>query len=200
MRSPRVRKAVSRSRCCSVSAESSSSSKISASGKNEIVVPVSPFSTSPTTARSALGTPRVNSCRYSLPPRRTSATSHSERAFTTETPTPCNPPETLYGEPSAPNLPPACSFVKTTVSAEVPWSSIWSTGMPEPLSRTVTELSGWSVTSILSLRPARASSTLLSTTSYTRWWSPRGPVEPMYMPGRRRTGSRPSSTVMSLAV
>ena len=31
--------------------------------------------------------------------------------------------------------------------------------------RTVTELSGWRVTSILSLRPARASSTLLSTTS-----------------------------------
>src|SRR5580765_8084652 len=32
-----------------------------------------------------------------------------------------------------------------------------------------------------------------------RWWSPRGPVEPMYMPGRRRTGSRPSRTVMSFA-
>src|SRR5919106_5755101 len=32
-----------------------------------------------------------------------------------------------------------------------------------------------------------------------RWWSPREPVDPMYMPGRLRTGSRPSRTVMSLA-
>src|SRR3954468_20249644 len=31
------------------------------------------------------------------------------------------------------------------------------------------------------------------------WCSPRGPVDPMYMPGRLRTASRPSSTVMSLA-
>src|SRR5580658_10890111 len=42
-----------------------------------------------------------------------------------------------------------------------------------------------------------ASSTELSTTSQTRWWRPLGPVEPMYMPGRCRTGSRPSRTVMS---
>src|SRR5579875_924544 len=48
--------------------------------------------------------------------------------------------------------------------------------------------------------PAMASSTELSTTSQTRWWSPLGPVEPMYMPGRLRTGSRPSRTVMSWAV
>src|SRR5262249_10712664 len=33
-----------------------------------------------------------------------------------------------------------------------------------------------------------------------RWWRPREPVDPMYMPGRRRTGSRPSRTVMSFAV
>src|SRR5215210_9202025 len=75
-----------------------------------------------------------------------------------------------------------------------------STGIPEPLSDTVTELSGCSVISMRSARPASASSTELSTTSYTRWWSPRAPVEPMYMPGRSRTGSRPSRTVMSLAV
>src|SRR5215211_1824278 len=72
--------------------------------------------------------------------------------------------------------------------------------MPEPLSWTVIESSGWIVTSTRSLRPARASSTELSTTSKTRWWRPRAPVEPMYMPGRSRTGSRPSRTVMSLAV
>jgi hypothetical protein len=34
-----------------------------------------------------------------------------------------------------------------------------STGMPAPASRTVTELSGWMVTSTSSLRPASASST-----------------------------------------
>src|SRR5919202_3103681 len=44
-----------------------------------------------------------------------------------------------------------------------------------------------------------ASSTELSTTSHTRWWRPLRPVEPMYMPGRLRTGSSPSRTVMSLA-
>jgi len=53
----------------------------------------------------------------------------------------------------------------TTVSAGRPCSAITSTGMPEPLSTTVTESSGWMVTSIVSARPARASSTALSTTS-----------------------------------
>ncbi len=66
-----------------------------------------------------------------------------------------------------------------------------STGMPEPSSRTVIDSSGWMVTSTRSQRPASASSTELSTTSKARWWSPREPVEPMYMPGRFRTGSRP---------
>src|SRR5512136_275905 len=47
--------------------------------------------------------------------------------------------------------------------------------------------------------PASASSIALSTTSKTRWCSPRTSVEPMYMPGRRRTASRPSSTVILLA-
>ena len=44
---------------------------------------------------SVVGSPRANSCRYTFPSRRTSATSHSESALTTDTPTPCNPPETL---------------------------------------------------------------------------------------------------------
>ena len=34
----------------------------------------------------------------------------------------------------------------------------------------------------------------LSTTSYTKWCNPLGPVEPMYIPGRLRTASSPSST------
>src|SRR6187431_796134 len=72
--------------------------------------------------------------------------------------------------------------------------------MPEPLSVIVTDVSGWMVISIVLARPAMASSTALSITSYASWCSPRGPVEPMYMPGRSRTGSRPSRTVMSFAV
>ena len=55
------------------------------------------------------------------------------------------------------------------------------------------------MTATVSQRPASASSTELSTTSYTRWCRPRTPVEPMYMPGRLRTASRPSRTVMSWA-
>src|SRR5690606_33872448 len=42
--------------------------------------------------------------------------------------------------------------------------------------------------------------TELSTTSWIRWCKPRTPVEPMYMPGRLRTASKPSSTVMEDAL
>ena len=38
--------------------------------------------------------------------------------------------------------------------------------------------------------PASASSTALSTISYTRWWSPRDDVLPIYIPGLFRTASR----------
>ena len=44
--------------------------------------------------------------------------------------------------------------------------------------------------------PARASSIELSTTSYTRWCRPAGPVDPMYMAGRLRTASNPSRTLI----
>ena len=56
-----------------------------------------------------------------------------------------------------------------------------------------------SVTSTRVQWPAIASSIALSTTSHTRWCKPDGPVEPMYMPGRLRTGSSPSSTWMCSA-
>ena len=46
-----------------------------------------------------------------------------------------------------------------------PWSAIGATGMPRPLSVTVHEPSGLRVISTGSHSPARASSTLLSTTS-----------------------------------
>ena len=37
----------------------------------------------------------------------------------------------------------------------------------------------------------------LSTISYTRWCRPEADVEPIYMPGRLRTASSPSSTWIS---
>ena len=70
---------------------------------NEIVVPVS--SVSPMISTSVCGTPRAKVWRWIFPSRCTSAMSHSDSAFTTETPTPWSPPETLY--PSPPNFPPA---------------------------------------------------------------------------------------------
>src|SRR5579884_1452662 len=71
--------------------------------------------------------------------------------------------------------------------------------MPRPLSKTRQPPSASNVTSMRVASPAIASSTALSTTSYTRWCNPDGPVEPMYIPGRSRTGSRPLRTVMSFA-
>jgi hypothetical protein len=52
--------------------------------------------------------------------------------------------------------------------------------------------------SVDAVQPAIASSTILSTTLH-RGWRPVMPVDPMYIPGRLRTGSRPSSTWMSSA-
>ena len=71
-----------------------------------------------------------------------------ERAFTTETPTPCKPPETLYESLS--NLPPAPILVITTSSAETPSFLCRSTGIPRPLSSTVTEPSSLIATPIVS--------------------------------------------------
>ena len=80
----------------SIDHSNSSSSKISRSGRNVIVVPVSfLLSVLPAAIRSVVGSPRANSWRVIFPSRRTSTLSHSDSAFTTETPTPCSPPETL---------------------------------------------------------------------------------------------------------
>ena len=50
---------------------------------------------------------------------------------------------------------------------------------------------------ISSLKPARCSSTELSTTSQTQWWSA-SPLfgSPRYIPGRTRTASSPSRSWM----
>ena len=70
----------------------------------------------------------------------------------------------LVAAPS-PNLPPACRTVSTTSAAGRFSFSITSTGMPRPLSVTVTLLSGWMTISTSSASPASASSTELSITS-----------------------------------
>jgi hypothetical protein len=86
-----------------------------------------------------------------------------------------------------------------TSAADLPYLSILPTGIPRPSSETETALSSWTVMRISEQYPASASSMELSTISHTRWCNPRGPVEPMYMPGRRLTASSPSRTWMELA-
>src|SRR5919107_5380124 len=86
-----------------------------------------------------------------------------------------------------------------TSAADFSYLSILPTGIPRPSSETETELSVCTVMRISEQCPARASSMELSTISHTRWCSPRGPVEPMYMPGRRLTASSPSRTWIELA-
>ena len=76
-------------------------------------------------------------------------------------------------------------------------SNFMPVGMPRPLSVTEIELSVWMVMTMSSQWPASASSIALSTTSKTMWCKPvPSDVSPMYMPGRLRTASRPSSCWM----
>ena len=49
----------------------------------------------PVTASGATGTPWRNSIWCTLPLRQMRSFSHSDSALTTDTPTPCRPPETL---------------------------------------------------------------------------------------------------------
>jgi hypothetical protein len=93
------------------------------------------------------------------------------------------------------NLPPEWSVVRITSTDDLPGNlGCSSTGMPRPLSEMVSRLPSPSSTSIRVAWPATASSIALSSTSAARWCSARSSVPPMYIPGRRRTGSSPSST------
>jgi hypothetical protein len=67
--------------------------------------------------------------------------------------------------PPPPNFPPACSMVKTTVTAGIPTFGWMPTGMPRPLSVTRTISPGRSSTVICVQKPASASSMELSTIS-----------------------------------
>ena len=91
--------------------------------------------------------------------------------------------------------------MKITSSALLPVLGWMSTGMPRPLSATEIVLpSAPSVTTIREAWPFMTSSTALSTISQSRWCSPALSTPPMYMPGRRRTASRPSRTVIDSAL
>ncbi len=146
MRSPLFRKASSRSLFESMSKLNSVVSNISASGLKVTFVPLP--SAGPTISSGATGLPLRKLCLNRVPSRTTSTSSHSESAFTTLTPTPWRPPETLYASLS--NLPPACRVVRTTSSAERPILACISVGIPRPLSSTETTSSSRSLTSMLS--------------------------------------------------
>ena len=67
--------------------------KISLEGRNVICVPVS-FDF-PISFNGFFASPLLNSTKYFFPSLLISKSNFSDRALTTETPTPCNPPETL---------------------------------------------------------------------------------------------------------
>ena len=153
--SPRFKKAMVCNRSRTVRATNSvpSEAKMSVSGQNVTEVPevrvragVSPVT------ESLLFTlpPSTNSIPWRLPLRSISRINRLDRALTTDTPTPCKPPDTLY--PSPPNFPPACRTVRTTSAALLPLCSpdgYGSTGIPRPLSSTRHPPSANKVTEIL---------------------------------------------------
>ena len=70
-------------------------SKISASALNFITVPLSSTPAVPISWTSVTGIPLSKDCWYILPSLVTVAVKISDKAFTTETPTPWSPPDTL---------------------------------------------------------------------------------------------------------
>ena len=88
--------------------------KTSLDGKNFICVPE--FFDFPISLNGFNAFPFLNSIRYFFPPRSIINSNFSESALTTETPTPCNPPEILYELWS--NFPPACNCVMITSAAD----------------------------------------------------------------------------------
>jgi len=76
-----------------VSASKSRLSKISGSGRKCCCVPVSVVS--PITFRGVTSIPRSHLIWCTWPSLLTVVSRYSERAFTTDSPTPCRPPDTL---------------------------------------------------------------------------------------------------------
>ena len=71
---------------------------------------------------------------------------HFDKAFTTEEPTPCKPPDTLY--PDVSNFPPACNIVYITSGVLFPDACL-PIGTPLPSSLTIMLPCFVSVTTIL---------------------------------------------------
>ena len=95
MRSPGHSTALAFSVCFSCGTENLSESKNFGSGQKRTVVPVLRWPTLPTSSSLELSLPSLKLMLYSLPPRLIQHSSRLESAFTTETPTPCRPPENL---------------------------------------------------------------------------------------------------------
>ena len=68
--------------------------KVAGDGRKVISVPVR-SAASPTVASGPVASPSSKRIACSLPDRQMRSSSHSDSALTTETPTPCSPPETL---------------------------------------------------------------------------------------------------------
>lgn len=68
--------------------------KITVSGRKQTEVPVR-ASLIGFDVSSVAGVPRSKRWEYSFLSRKTVTSNHSDKALTTETPTPCKPPETL---------------------------------------------------------------------------------------------------------
>ena len=92
---PLLRNAISRKRFARVSKSYTVVSvKISGSGQNDTVVPLPRF-VGPTSRSFSDVLPWSKPMKYSLPSLRTCTSTREDSAFTTETPTPCRPPDTL---------------------------------------------------------------------------------------------------------
>ena len=94
IQTPFVRYADSRRRCEIVSNEKSTLSNISASAWKMVFVPLR-CPCGPIFSTLVIGLPRSYSCAQTPPSREVSTRSHEDSALTTDTPTPCRPPETL---------------------------------------------------------------------------------------------------------
>ncbi len=92
MRRPGLSRQVSRSRVAIVSASSSVVSNTCASGQNRTTVPLR--LARPTTVRAWVRLPREKAMAWRLPSRTTSTSVLADSALTTDTPTPCRPPDT----------------------------------------------------------------------------------------------------------
>ena len=93
MRSPGQSTALARSMCLRRGSENATESKNFGSGQKRTVVPLTPRLALPTTSSLETVRPSLKEMLYSLPSRRTQQSRFFDSALTTDTPTPCRPPE-----------------------------------------------------------------------------------------------------------